>query len=83
LAMLEDRVAIGHHQMQTYGTQITSDPAGDFLAPLKDPDHVDKRRASVGLGSISEYLQGFGLKWNIEDYKKQLPDLEKRQSKID
>ncbi|MBX2907949.1 MAG: hypothetical protein KF744_18025 [Taibaiella sp.] len=83
LALLEDRVALGHHRKQTYGTQISSDPQGDFLAPLADPDHIDQLRAKMGLGPIAEYLESFGLKWNVQDYKKQLPGYIKRQSAIE
>ena len=82
LALLEDRVAVGHGRKQTYGTQITTDPQGSFLAPLADPDHVDQLRAKVGLGPISEYLEGFDLQWNLQEYKKKLPELEKRQKAI-
>lgn len=79
LALLEDRVALGHGRRQTYGTQITTDPQGSFLAPLADSDHIDQLRAKVGLGPIAEYLETFGLKWNVQEYRKQLPTLEKRQ----
>lgn len=82
LAMLEDRVALGHGRKQTYGTQITTDPAGNFVAPLADPDHIDQLRAKVGLGPISEYLESFDLKWNVQEYKRQLPALEKRQKAV-
>lgn len=82
LALLEDRVALGHGRKQTYGTQITTDLQGAFLAPLSDPDHVDQRREKVGLGPIAEYLESFNLIWNAQDYKKQLPALEKRQKAI-
>lgn len=82
LAMLEDRVAVDHGRKQTYGTQISTDPSGDFLAPLSDPDHVDQRRAGVGLGPIAEYLESYHLRWNATEYKNQLPALEKRQKAI-
>ena len=78
LALLEDRVALKHGKMQTYGSQITGDANGMFLAPLTDPDNVDKRRAEVGLEPLAEYLKSFQMTWNVEEYKKQLPDIEKR-----
>lgn len=83
LALLEDRVALDHHRKQTYGTQISSDPQGDFLAPLADPDHIDQLRAKMGLGPVAEYLESFGLKWNVQEYKKQLPEYVKRQKGIE
>jgi hypothetical protein len=82
LALLEDRVALRHGKKQIYGSQVTGDANGGFLAPIIDPDNVDKRRAEVGLGPISEYVQHFGLTWNLEEYKKQLPELEKKQFAI-
>lgn len=79
LAMLEDRVALRHGNKQIYGSQITSDANGDYLAPLTDPDNVDKRRAGVGLGPLADYLLNFNITWDVAAYKKQLPELEKRQ----
>lgn len=78
LAILEDRVALGHGRRQTYGTQVGTGTNGKFVFPLADPDHVDERRARMGLGTIADYLQSFGLTWNPEEYKKQLPELEKQ-----
>jgi hypothetical protein len=82
LALLEDRVAIGEGRKQIYGSQIEMDMDGSFLAPLEDPDHVDERRETAGLEPLAEYLQNFHLAWNVEEYKKQLPSLEKRISKM-
>ncbi|MCF8450282.1 MAG: hypothetical protein K9G49_10475 [Taibaiella sp.] len=81
LAMLEDRVALRHGKKQIYGSQVTSDANGDYLAPLADPDNVDKRRAEVGLGPLADYLLNFSIIWDVAAYKKQLPELEKRQKK--
>ena len=82
LALLEDRVALKHGKKQIYGSQITGDANGNFLAPLEDPDNVDKRRAEMGLQPLAQYLQGFQMTWNLEEYKKQLPEIEKRQSMV-
>ncbi len=82
LALLEDRVALKHHKKQIYGSQITDLPKRKFLAPLIDPDHVDERRASVGLGPIADYLQRYDIKWDVEAYKKELPELEKIQAEL-
>jgi hypothetical protein len=78
LALLEDRVALAHGGKQTYGSQVGSDEQGMYLLPLLDPDNVDDRRLSVGLGPLAGYLRGFGMKWDVEEYKKQLPEIEKR-----
>lgn len=75
LALLEDRVALGEGKLQVYGSQLRYDEKNKtyYLEPCADPDNLDKRRAEVGLGPISEYLGYFGLTWNLEEYKKNLP----------
>lgn len=80
LALLEDRVALRMGKKQIYGTQIGRDlETGEFyLMPLDDPDNVDERRAAVGLGKLQDYLSNWGLKWDVEAYKKKLPDIEAR-----
>ena len=70
LALLEDRVAMRHGRKQIYGSQIMY----GNLAPLEDPDNVDKRRAAVGLEPLADYLLNFGIKWDVAEYKKQHPD---------
>jgi len=80
LALLEDRVAIRHGKKQIYGSQIQSDENGKyFLSPLEDPDNVDKRRAEVGLGPLADYLSNWNMKWDVTEYKKELPEIEKKQ----
>jgi hypothetical protein len=73
LALLEDRVALGQGKKQLYGSQVGLDASGKmyYVLPLEDPDNVDKRRQSVGLPPMAEYVQYFGLTWNVEEYKKQ------------
>lgn len=76
-ALLEDRVALREGRPQTYGSQIGFDEATgkNFVAPLADPDHVDARRAAVGLEPMAEYTQRFGVVWDLEAYKRALPTL--------
>ncbi|RRB04681.1 DUF6624 domain-containing protein [Larkinella rosea] len=79
LAMLEDRVALGEGRRQTYGSQIGQDPDGKaYVLPLNDPDNVDKRRAEVGLPPLADYVKYWDLKWDVADYKKRLPEYEKK-----
>jgi hypothetical protein len=80
LALLEDRVALGQGKKQTYGSQIGQDNETQsyFVLPLDDPDNVDKRRKAVGLGPLSEYVAGWKIKWDAEQYKKDLPEIEKK-----
>ncbi|MCW1735061.1 tetratricopeptide repeat protein [Anaerorudis cellulosivorans] len=73
LALLEDRIAIWEGRKQIYGSQLYYDEKKGkyFVSPIEDPDNVDKRRAEVGLGPISEYVKNWGIEWNLEEYKKE------------
>lgn len=77
LALLEDRIALHQGKMQSYGSQIFWSKANNryFILPLADPDNVDKRRAEVGLQSLSEYVSNWNIKWSVEEYKKDLPTI--------
>ncbi|WP_082994974.1 MULTISPECIES: DUF6624 domain-containing protein [Aquimarina] len=83
LALLEDRIAIRKGNKQIYGSQIGRDTEADtyYIYPLQDPDHVDKRRAKVGLGPLQDYVSRWDITWDPEKYKQQLPDLEKKLNK--
>lgn len=80
LALLEDRVALGQGKRQIYGSQIGRDPETNnyYVSPLEDPDNVDIRRAEVGLQPINEYVSYWQIKWDVEQYKKDLPILEEK-----
>lgn len=81
LALLEDRVAIGQGKKQIYGSQIGTDMETKqyYVLPLSDPDNVDKRRTGVGLQPLAEYVQRWQIKWDIEQYKKDLPAIEAKE----
>lgn len=66
LAYLEDRVALDEGRMQIYGTQIGVGSGENeyYVRPLLDPEHVDQRRAMVGLGPLAEYVEWWGIKWS-------------------
>ncbi len=74
LALLEDRVALGQGKKQIYGSQVGSDAETNlyYVLPLEDPDNVDKRRASVGLQPLADYLDRWQIIWDVEQYKKDL-----------
>jgi hypothetical protein len=78
LALLEDRVALKEGRKQIYGSQLGMDPVTKktYVCPLEDPDNVDARRAKVGLPPMQEYLEPAGIKWDVEQYKKDLPAIE-------
>lgn len=79
LALLEDRVALREGRKQIYGSQVGMEKDGSyFVSALEDPDNVDKRRAEVGLQPLADYVRQWNIKWDIEAYKKELPDLEKK-----
>jgi len=84
LALMEARVALAEGRRQVYGSQLSSDPkaGGLYVRPLEDPDHVDERRAALGLGTMAGYLQHWNLAWDVEAYKKQLTSLETSMSII-
>lgn len=81
LALLEDRVAIREGKKQIYGSQIGMDMETNqyYVQPLDDPDNVDKRRAEVGLQPLAEYVKHWDMKWNVEQYKKDLPKIEEKE----
>ena len=65
-AMLEDRILMGEGKKQIYGSAVQSGPeTGGKLAlhPIEDEEHVDERRAAVGLMPLVEYLREFGLEY--------------------
>ncbi|UUC44895.1 DUF6624 domain-containing protein [Flavobacterium cerinum] len=81
LALLEDRVALRQGKRQIYGSQIgwNMKTNNHYVLPLEDPDNVDKRRAQVGLPPLAEYVTYWEMKWDPEQYKKDLPEIEKKK----
>ena len=75
-ALLTDRVKLGKKELQVYGSQIGTHPeTGElYVLPLITPEKVNERRAKVGLKKIEEYISFWGLKWNFQEYKKNLPN---------
>jgi hypothetical protein len=78
LALLEDRLALEQGRKQIYGSQIYRDAKTKvyYVAPLEDPDHVNERRAKVGLEPLQQYVRQWGMSWDLEQYKKDLPKIE-------
>ena len=56
LAYLTDRVQVSWGRKQVYGTQIQIVNNRAVPQPLENPETVDKRRASVGLTPLADYL---------------------------
>lgn len=58
LALLEDRIRTTQGQPQLYGSQLAS-VSPPAPKPIEDPEHVDERRAAVGLEPLADYLKRF------------------------
>lgn len=54
LAYLTDRVLIFAGKKQIYGTQVDEN---SHLLPIEDSEHVDERRAEIGLPTFAEYFK--------------------------
>ncbi|HEY4482427.1 MAG TPA: DUF6624 domain-containing protein [Candidatus Brocadiaceae bacterium] len=65
LAMLEDRVALRQGKKQVYGTQIHRDEKTGkfFIPPIEDEPSVNKRRDSVGLEPLEDYVKRWGIEY--------------------
>ncbi len=78
LALLEDRIALRQGKRQIYGSQIHTDKETKekYVAPLINPENVDKRRAEVGLGKLTDYTSHFGFDWDIKKHKERIAKIE-------
>lgn len=56
-AHLHDRALITNGRVQEYGTQLLLNPEGVTLYPLRAPESLDERRATVGLPPITVALE--------------------------
>lgn len=80
LALLEDRILLRRGKKQIYGSQISMTPENKhYVQALEDPDNVDKRRASVGLGPIADYVAHWNMTWDVEQYKKEQAEREAKE----
>lgn len=77
-ALLEDRTVLRRGEKQIYGSQIGTHPkTGEYyVLPLIDPDQVDERRAEMNLRPLQDYVSNWGMTWDAEEYKKNLPKYE-------
>jgi hypothetical protein len=74
-----DRVLLREGKKQLYGNQYSYKPNSMnlYVQPLVDPENVDERRLQIGLGHFAYFLQGQGLTWDVEEYKRNMPQYEK------
>ena len=75
-AYLTDRVLLHEGQPQEYGTQAIGRDGRFVARNLRDPGHVDERRAAVGLGPLAEYLASMTEHHVPEPMRFSCPDCE-------
>lgn len=56
-----DRIALYEGRPQMYGTQFFPSPQGWIAKDLYAPQHVDERRAQLGLSNLVEYKKEIGV----------------------
>ncbi|HLL83230.1 MAG TPA: DUF6624 domain-containing protein, partial [Longimicrobium sp.] len=56
-AYLHDRVQVNRKRPQRFGTQFYPVNGVQVPRPMEDPEHVDERRRSIGLGTMEEYAR--------------------------
>ena len=69
LGNVEDRTASDFGEMQVYGNQVKyyRETKTFDVWPIVDPENVDERRATIGLGPLAEHLKRrFKLDWDLE-----------------
>ncbi|MEP0264646.1 DUF6624 domain-containing protein [Dokdonia sp.] len=84
LVRAEDRIATDKGELQIYGGQMKYYPKTKSFNvwPVYDPINIDKRRAEIGLGPISEFLKGrFDFEWNLEEQIERTIQFEKERLK--
>lgn len=73
LVRAQDRIATDRGELQIYGGQMKYYPETKSFNvwPIFEPENIDKRRAEIGLGPISEHLMNsFNFVWNLEEQQK-------------
>lgn len=65
-AKMRDRLLVEEGKEQLYGTQLKFEGNTRVPQPIQDPQHVDKRRAEIGLGPLNVYLkERFDIDWHL------------------
>ncbi len=57
VALLTDRTRQADGELQLYGTQLRLEDGRLVLDPIEDADHVDERRAALGLPPLADYVR--------------------------
>jgi hypothetical protein len=67
IAYLKDRVLMINGRPQIYGTQFQGMGKDMHVYPIEDAEHVDERRASVGLDSFAENEARLRRMYKVDD----------------
>jgi rubrerythrin len=66
-AKMRDRLLVEEGKEQLFGTQWKFENSKRLPHPIEEPEYVDKRRAEIGLDTLSVYLkERFDIEWNIK-----------------
>ncbi len=68
-AYLTDRVNVHRGKGQIYGTQVTRENGKHIPRTIEDEVHVDARRAAIGMGPLSEYIEMIYKQYPINNEK--------------
>lgn len=69
-AKMKDRLLVEDGKEQRYGTQLKFEGNNRVPHRIEDPEHVDERRAAIGLGPLSVYLkERFDIDWQVPQEK--------------
>lgn len=67
IAFMYDRIQVNLKRPQFFGTQFSKNEQGAYgPRPIRMPESVDERRASIGLCPIAEYKNELMLKYGIK-----------------
>ncbi len=66
-AMLTDRIEMLNRRPQIYGTQIQFIDGENKLYKVLDEQNINKRRSTVGLGPIEDYLKRFNISYKSNE----------------
>ena len=84
LVRAEDRIATDKGELQIYGGQMKYYPETKSFNvwPVYDPLNIDKRRATIGLGPIKEFLKArFDFDWDLSEQIKRTEEFENERNK--
>ena len=65
---MKDRALMHNGEPQIYGSQVVNDE----LYELVEPEYVDQKREEIGMEPLKDYLNRFGIEFNVEQKRKQI-----------